>query len=101
MTGLYRSVENGAIRFCEIAAIVETNGSLEFRLRHFNADLTAWEEKNVVRAFPLIKVADGELYFDGMTYKKNGQDTVTVYLAIKGKDGTTREEVFQYRKKPL
>lgn len=33
--GVYRSVENGAVKFYEINAIVETNGALEMRLKHF------------------------------------------------------------------
>ena len=99
MMGVYRSVENGAVKFYEINSIVETNGSLEMRLKHFHADLKGWEEKDVVRVFPLVKVASGEIFFDGMTYKKTGQDTVTVYLAISDKDGAAREVVFEYRRK--
>jgi hypothetical protein len=100
MMGVYRSVENGAVKFYEIDSIVETNGSLEMRLKHFNPDLTGWEEKGTVRVFPLVKIANGEIYFDGMTYKKTGKDTVTAYLAIGGGEGGTREVVFEYRRKP-
>ena len=100
MMGVYRSVESGAVRFYEINSIVEKDGSLEMRLKHFHADLTGWEEKDSVRVFPLVKIGSGEIYFDGMTYKKTGKDTVTVYLAISGNDGATREVVFEYRRKP-
>jgi len=65
-------------------------------------DLTGWEEKDVVRSFPLVKIANGELYFDGMTYKKTGNDTVTVYLAISNKEGGgSREVVFEYKRKTM
>jgi hypothetical protein len=102
MMGVYRSVENSAVKFYEINSIVEVDGSLEMRLKHFNADLTGWEEKAIVRAFPLVRIAEGEIYFDGMTYKKTGKDTVTVYLAIGGKEGKPeREVVFEYRRKQL
>ena len=57
MMGVYRSVENGAVKFYEINAIVETNGSLEMRLKPFHSDLTGWEDKDAVRLFPLIKIA--------------------------------------------
>jgi Domain of unknown function (DUF6265) len=101
MMGVYRSVENGVVKFYEINSIVATNGTLEMRLKHFNSNLTGWEEKDVVRVFPLVKISSGEIYFDGMTYKKTGNDTVTVYLAISGKEGGTREVSFEYRRKPL
>jgi len=46
-------------------------------------------------------VGNGEIYFDGMTYKKDGADKLTVYLAIEGKDGAPREVTFDYRRKVL
>ena len=62
MMGVYRSVENGAVKFYEMNSIVETGGSLEMRLKHFHADLKGWEEKDDVRAFPLVRIATGEVY---------------------------------------
>jgi hypothetical protein len=101
MVGVYRSVENGEVTFHEIMSLVETNGSLEMRLKHFHGDLTGWEEKDKVFKFPLVKVADGEVCFDGLTYKRAGPNDVTVYLAEKNKDGKTTEAVFQYHRKPM
>src|SRR5215469_480849 len=101
MMGVYRSVEKGAVKLYEVNAIVETNGSLEMRLKHFHSDLTGWEEKDAVRTFPLIKIAPGEVYFDGMTYKRTAKDSLTVYLAVGGKEGAAREVVFEYRRKSL
>ena len=99
MMGVYRSVENGAVKFYEINSIVEVGESLEMRLKHFNADFTGWEEKDIVRSFPLIKILDGQLFFEGMTYVKNGNDRITVYLAVGGKEKPVREVVFEYRRK--
>jgi len=101
MMGVYRSVEKDAVKFYEINAIVEANGSLEMRLKHFHSDLTGWEEKDTVRVFPLIKIAPGEIYFDGMTYKRTAKDSLTLYLAVGGKEGGTHEVVFEYRRKSL
>ena len=56
MMGVYRSVENGTVKFYEINSIVEVGGSLEIRLKHFNADFTGWEEKEIVRTFPLVRI---------------------------------------------
>ena len=101
MMGVYRSVENGAVKFYEINTIVEIDGSLEMRLKHFHTDLTGWEEKATVRNFPLIKISPGEIYFDGMTYKKTTDDMLTVYLAIGDGKAGAREVVFEYRRRPL
>jgi hypothetical protein len=51
LMGVYRSVENGAVKFYEVNSIVEVDGSLGMRLKHFNADLTGWEEEAIVRTF--------------------------------------------------
>jgi hypothetical protein len=94
-------VEKDAVKFYEINAIVETNGSLEMRLKHFHSDLTGGEEKDAARTFPLIKIVPGEIYFDGMTYKKTAKDSLTVYLAVGEKEGRTREVLFEYQRKLL
>ncbi|HEX2445685.1 MAG TPA: DUF6265 family protein, partial [Vicinamibacterales bacterium] len=45
MMGMYRLVRDGKPIFYELLTIVEENGTLMLRLKHFNADLTGWEEK--------------------------------------------------------
>lgn len=99
MMGVYRSIEKGRVTFYEIDLIVETKGSIEMRLKHFNPDLKGWEEKDEVRVFPLVKLDPDTIYFDGMTYKRTGPDSVTVYLAISEKGSTkSREVVFDYHR---
>jgi len=71
------------------------------RLKHFHSDLTGREEKDAVRSSPLIEISRGEVYFDGMTYKRTAKDSLTVYLAVGGKKGAAREVVFEYRRKSL
>jgi hypothetical protein len=99
MMGVYRSIEGGVVKFYEINSIVEINGSLEMRLKHFHPDLTGWEEKDATRNFPLINLGPDEIYFDGMTYRRISEDTLTVYLAV-GSGESLREVTFQYRRLP-
>lgn len=70
--------------------------SLVLALKHFNADLTGWEEKNEVRRFRLLKLTPTEAYFEGMTFRRLGPDSVHVQVAIEQRDGTAREEDFRY-----
>ena len=97
MMGMYRMQKDTKIVFYELLTLLEENGSLLLRLKHFNPNLTGWEEKDKTIDFPLVAKKDGMLYFDGMTFKPEGKDAVTVYLAIHSrKDGTVREETFRY-----
>ena len=71
--------------------------SESLRLKHFNRDLTGWEEKAEVRSFRLVSRTATETAFEGMTFRHDRPDALTVFLAIHDrKSGTTREERFEY-----
>jgi hypothetical protein len=95
MMGMYRLVKDGKPVFYELLTVVEENGSLMLRLKHFNADLTGWEEKAKTVDFPLVEVSGGAYHFEGMSFHPKG-DTLTVYLAIGSHDKPAREEAFSY-----
>ena len=98
MLGMYRIVRDGKPMFFEIMMLVEQQGSLTMKLKHFNADLTGWEEKDKVVEFPLVAIDKNAIHFAGMSFHPSG-DTLTVYLAIRQKDGKVGEEKFVYRRK--
>jgi hypothetical protein len=100
MMGMYRLVRDGKTIFYELLTIVEQDGSLMLRLKHFNADLTGWEEKLKTIDFPLVARDGGAVHFEGMSFHPKGSDALTVYLAINQKDGTVREEAFSYKRMP-
>lgn len=97
MSGLYRLVKGEKTIFYEIMVVTEENGSLVFRLKHFNADLTGWEEKNEVRSFPLVSKKDGAMHFEGMSFHPDG-DKLTVYLAVDHEGKAPEEVTFTYRR---
>jgi hypothetical protein len=99
MMGMYRLVKDGKPVFYELITIVEQQGSLLLRLKHFHPDLRGWEEKDKTVDFRLVAVRDGAVHFEGMSFHPRG-DTLTVYLAIGQKDGTLREEAFSYTRVP-
>jgi hypothetical protein len=97
MSGMFRLIKGDKVIFYELMVVSEEQGSLVFRLKHFNADMTGWEEKNEVQAFPLVARKDGALQFQGMSFHPVG-DRLTVYLAIEHKDKPLEEAVFTYRR---
>jgi len=97
MQGMYRLVKDGKVVFYELLTLTEKDGSVVLRLKHFNTDLTGWEEKATVLEFPLVKITPTEAHFDGMIFKHPAKDAFSVLLKIGDKKtGAVREELFTY-----
>jgi hypothetical protein len=62
---MYRLVRDRKPIFYELLTIVEENGSLMLRLKHFN--LTGWEDKLKTIDFPLVAKAEGAIQRCGNT----------------------------------
>lgn len=99
MVGLFRSVSGGEVNFYEIFTISEIEESLILRLKHFNADLTGWEEKNVTQDFQLVEISDQGVWFEGFTILKKGSDAYQVFLAMKSPDGEVAEMEFNFSRR--
>ena len=98
IAGHFRQLRDGRVWFFEIMAIAQVGPSLEYRLKHFNEDLTGWEEKGTVVTFPLVAVERDAWYFDGLTIRRDGADGMIGAVRIGNKDGSSREAVFKYRR---
>ena len=99
LIGSFRLAQDGEPVFYEFLAITEDAGSLTFRVKHFNPDMTGWEEKDETMDFFLVEVGENEVYFDGLTMRRTGSK-LEIFLSMKGKDGTVREEPFVFERVP-
>jgi hypothetical protein len=94
MMGMYRLVVNGKPSFYEFIHLAEENGSVVMKLKHFNADLTAWEDKERFVTFRLVKLGANEVHFSGLTFRRS-DDRLQIFLALRDKEGKVREEEFR------
>jgi hypothetical protein len=99
MMGMYRLIVGGKLVFYEFMNMVEENGSLALKLKHFNADLTGWEEKDRFVTFRLAKLTPTEAWFGGLTFRRVSNDRLEIFLALRGNDGNVREEVFHMERR--
>lgn len=85
MEGVFRQGRDGAVQFSEILQIVERDGTLAVRLKHFNADLSGWEDNSAESAieFPLAAIEQNAAYFSGLTYRLADPDTLHIYLRMR------------------
>lgn len=98
IVGHFAQSRGDGIWFYEIMTVAEAGGSIEYRLKHFNADLTGWEERSEVKRFPLVAVEGDAWYFDGLTIRRDGPDGMVAAVRIGSSDGAGREAVFRYRR---
>ena len=98
MVGMFRQINKGKTVFYELMTLVEENGSIVLRLKHFNPNLTGWEEKDKTVDFRFVGKKDGVVHFEGMAFKPEGNDAVTIFLVVRQKDGNVQEETFRYKR---
>lgn len=96
MMGMFRLLREGKTAFYELMTLVEENGSLVLRVKHFNPDLTGWEERDKTVDFAFAAMAGDRFFFDGLTFERQGADALTIHVVISAKDGTVHEEAFSY-----
>ncbi len=98
MPGHFYAAKNGKADFYEFVMIAEVGSSIEYRVRHFNPDMTAWEDKDHFVTFPLVAAEQDNWYFDGLTIRRTGPDSAEHIVRIRHKDGKTDEAVLRYRR---
>ncbi len=98
MMGMFRLMRDDAVVFYEMLTLTNDGASVVLRLKHFNADLTGWEEKDEVVTFPLVRLTPHAAYFEGMTFHRIDADTVVVYVATQQGDGELQELTFAYQR---
>lgn len=92
MVGTWRLSVKGRVRVVELLTLVEEEGKVVLRLRHFDGRGIAWEEKDSPLVLPLVSKGKDLAVFEGqeaaaplrLTYRREGS-TLTVTLE-KGKE---------------
>lgn len=97
MMGMFRFVKDGKTQFTQHFVLAEDDGTLTLKLRHFDAAFNGWEEKDKHAAFKLIKAGKDAAYFDGLTFRKTADGGLDVFVAVKQKGETLREETFKFK----
>lgn len=98
MTGMYRHLKNERPVFFEFLMFVEEKGTIVLKLKHFNPDFTGWEEKADYVNFPLVRVEERAVHFDGLSFIRESDNALRIYLLLRDKNGNVREEKFFMRR---
>lgn len=99
MVGMFKLIKDDQVVFYEILTISKDSLGLILRLKHFDKNLTGWEEREKTIDFPLVKVEENAAYFEGMTFKKMDDNSLKIFLAIQNKNNEVNEVEFAYTRK--
>ena len=100
-----KSPSDTGIMFSELMYLMEEEGSLVVRLKHFNPDLTAWEDRDKMLRFRLVAIEGCTIYFSALTYRclKDEGGAITgmvVAVRMERDDGDEVEElVFRFKRR--
>lgn len=94
MMGMYRNVQDGKVNFYEFINL-SANG---ISLKHFNADLIGWEDKEGMVKFKLLDYDENTLVFDALKIIKIDDEHMRMELKMKN-EGVLSTEVFEFTRK--
>jgi hypothetical protein len=95
MVGTFRLVRAGKPVFYEFMRLSVTDRGLAMQLKHFSPDMKGWEEREKFVEFRYLKTEGKTVYFEGLTFRRDSDSELTIFLALKSRDGQVREETFR------
>lgn len=98
MVGLFKLYDDDGVAFYEILLLTVDDGTLSLKVRHFNADFTAWEHKDEFVNFRLVSFDEDELHFGGLSFYRDGDDAIDGYIVMNSGDNV-REHHLRYKRR--
>ncbi|MGI9263019.1 MAG: DUF6265 family protein [Woeseiaceae bacterium] len=83
MVGTFKLFAGDEPSMYEIMLLSVEDGTLSLKVKHFNADFTAWEEKPDFINFKLVAFSEGELHFGGLSFYQRGDDRIEGYIVMR------------------
>ncbi|MDJ0760523.1 MAG: DUF6265 family protein [Woeseiaceae bacterium] len=97
MVGMFKLYGDEGVDFYELLLLIEEEGSLALRVKHFTSDFVAWEEKEDYVSFPLVRIDPDAIHFSGLSFYRIDDDTIEGYIVMRSESGV-REEPLLYRR---
>ena len=99
MIGFFKLYSDDGVSFYELLQLRVEDGSLSLKVKHFNADFTAWEDKADFVDFRLVKLGDNALHFGGLSFYRRGDDSMDGYIVMRKDEELTENHLKYIRQK--
>lgn len=83
MVGLFKLFGDDGVAFYELLLLSVADGTLSLKVKHFNPDFSAWEDKEDFVDFRLVKKEDGALHFGGLSFYKRDDGSIDGYIVMR------------------
>jgi hypothetical protein len=93
MVGTFKLFSGDDPAMYEIMLLSVEDGTLSLKVKHFNADFTAWEDKEDYVNFRLVAKAPGELHFGGLSFYRRGDDRLDGYIVMRNGDEVSEQHI--------
>lgn len=97
MVGFFKLFGDGEVAFYELMLLVEEEGSLSLKVKHFSAEFKAWEDKEDYVTFRFIEADENAVHFSGISFYRIDANTLHAYIVLRSGD-EIREEKLVYRR---
>ena len=97
MVGTFKLFNGDKPAMYEIMLLTVEDGTLSLKVKHFNPDFTAWEDKEDFVNFRLVAKAPGELHFGGLSFYQRGEDKLDGYIVMRNGDEVNEQHMTYVR----
>lgn len=91
MVGMFKLIGDEGVSFYELMLLTEEEDTLFLKVKHFNPDFIAWEEKADYVTFKLVKKSPDELHFGGLSFYRRGDDRMDGYIVMRSGDQVSEQ----------
>ena len=97
MVGFFKFMGDEAVGFYELLLLVEEEGSLSLKVKHFNPDFSAWEDREEYVDFRFVRADDDVIHFSGISFYRMSRNEIHAWIRMRNGDQISEEKLVYRR----
>jgi hypothetical protein len=100
MIGHFRHWREGTPQFYELLLLDVTDQGVRMRVKHFNPDFVAWEERDGWHTFEPVSAGPDALLFAGFEIRRDGPNRIEMRIGME-RNGVASWDTLRFERAPL
>ena len=97
MVGMFKLFGDDGVSMYELMMITVEDGTLSLKIRHFDPDFTAWEDKDEDVTLRLVRKEDDALHFGTISFYRRNEDRIDAYVLFEDGDKVFEQPIVYQR----